>query len=186
MFFIHRDLNDFYATDPESVAIFLNRLHEDGIRLHQNIWENACGNGVICKVLQKFGYYTFASDIVNRGYPSEKSAVLMDFTKQVSFRWKGDIVTNPPYKNAMQFLENSLKAVDSGRYVVLYLRLQFLESKGRLSFFKKYPPKFVYIHSERQSTYKGGIVTKTKPNAVCFAWFVWQKGSVSEPILRWL
>ena len=37
--------NDFYATDPHSLKIFLDTLDRDGIKLHDNIWEPACGQG---------------------------------------------------------------------------------------------------------------------------------------------
>lgn len=40
-----REENDFYATDPHSLEIFLQKLKEDNIELHKNIWECACGQG---------------------------------------------------------------------------------------------------------------------------------------------
>ena len=40
-----REANDFYSTDPHSLEIFLDKLKEDNITLHNNIWEPACGMG---------------------------------------------------------------------------------------------------------------------------------------------
>lgn len=34
--------NDFYATDSKALEIFLDKLEEDGLKLHKNIWECAC------------------------------------------------------------------------------------------------------------------------------------------------
>ena len=36
-----REVNDFYATDPKSLVIFLKALERDNIKLHHNIWECA-------------------------------------------------------------------------------------------------------------------------------------------------
>ena len=37
-----REENDFYATDPKALEIFLDKLEEDGIELHNKILEPAC------------------------------------------------------------------------------------------------------------------------------------------------
>ena len=38
-----REINDFYATNPKALEIFLDKLKEDKIVLHNDIWECACG-----------------------------------------------------------------------------------------------------------------------------------------------
>ena len=48
-----REINDFYATDPKSLEIFLKALERDGVKLHKNIWESACGMGHLSEVLEK-------------------------------------------------------------------------------------------------------------------------------------
>lgn len=48
-----REKNDFYATDPNSLKIFLKALERDGFKLHKNIWECACGMGHLSEVLKK-------------------------------------------------------------------------------------------------------------------------------------
>ena len=37
-----REENDFYATDPKALEIFLDKLKEDKIELHHQVWECAC------------------------------------------------------------------------------------------------------------------------------------------------
>ena len=37
-----RQQNDFYATDPKALEIFLDKLEEDKIELHNKILEPAC------------------------------------------------------------------------------------------------------------------------------------------------
>lgn len=46
-----REKNDYYATDPKSLEIFLERLEKDNIKLNKNIWECACGEGHLSQVL---------------------------------------------------------------------------------------------------------------------------------------
>lgn len=38
-----REKDDFYATDPHALEIFLDKLKKDKFELHKNIWECACG-----------------------------------------------------------------------------------------------------------------------------------------------
>lgn len=48
---VERESNDFYATDPESLKLFLKALERDNFKLHHRIWECACGKGHLSKVL---------------------------------------------------------------------------------------------------------------------------------------
>lgn len=56
--------------------------------------------------------------------------------------------------------------------------------------FKKYPPKYIYVFTKRQNPWRNGnsLDEKGKPwsSTMCFAWFVWEKDSTSEPIVRWI
>ena len=71
--------------------------------------------------------------------------------------------------------------------VVMFLKIQFLEGKQRNKFFKKYPPKYVYVNSSRQNCAKNGdFATYSKAAAICYAWFIWQKGFKGEPTIRWI
>lgn len=102
-----REQNDFYATDPKSLEIFLEKLDEDKIYLHKNIWECACGKGHLSKVLEEKGYNVHSTDIVDRGYGIGN----VDFLKQDT-SFEGDILTNPPFKYAEKFVEKSQLDLD--------------------------------------------------------------------------
>lgn len=197
-----RETNDFYATDPKALELFLDKINEDGIELHNDIWECACGTGNLSKVLKKRGYDVLSSDLVDRGfgiggvdfleYP-EKS--LFYFIKNGKLNYKEsykdslislDILTNPPYKYALDFVKHSLDILEEGYYAIFFLKIQFLEGKARKKFFENYPPKYVYVHSERQKCPINNDFSKLKSSAVCYAWFIWQKGWKGEPIIRWI
>lgn len=178
----NRQVNDYYATDPQALSKFLKAfIKRDNNKLSRNIWEPACGEGNISKVFVNRGYSVKSSDIVDRGYGE-----VFDFLKSdISFN--GDIVTNPPFKYALEFVIKSLRSVHMNRNVVMMLRIQFLESKSRKKFFMKYPPKYVYVHSERASTWKNNDREKYKDvSALCYCWIVWQKGYRGDTILKWI
>lgn len=177
-----REKNDFYATDPHALEIFLDKLKEDNIELHNNIWECACGQGHLSRVLENRGYKVYSTDIIDRGFGEGN----IDFLKEIPKMWYGDIITNPPYKYAKEFVEKALEITMSGCYTIMFLKIQFLEGKARLKLFKKYPPKFVYVNSARQNCYINGDMSKKMSNAVCYCWYIWQKGYMGESIIRWI
>lgn len=171
----NREDNDFYATDPNAIDSLL--MFEE---FNHNIWECACGNGVLSERLKKYGYNVTSSDIINRGY---SKTILKDFLtteKPVNC----DIITNPPYKYAKEFV---LKAhqLTNGK-VAMFLKIQFLETQGRYEeVFKNIPPSRVYVFSKRMKCYPNGDDNK-ESSAICYCWYVWDKTYIGEPIIRWI
>lgn len=180
-----REENDFYATDPHALEIFLDKLKEDGIELHKDIWECACGQGHLSKVLESAGKNVWSTDLVDRGYGESGVNFLSCLP---GGRWNGDILTNPPYKYAKEFVEKGIDIVSQGMYVIMLLKIQFLEGQDRYNFFKKYPPKYIYVNSKRQTCAMNGEFDeyKKRGNAICYCWFVWEKGFEGEPTIRWI
>lgn len=177
-----REINDYYATDPKALEIFLDRLKEDGIELHR-VWECACGQGHLSNVLKNRGVDVASTDLVDRGYGED----CIDFLKfESGYLLDLDILTNPPYKYAKEFVEKGLELVNKGHYVIMFLKIQFLEGQARLELFKKYPPKYVYVNSKRQLCAMNGEFEKYTATALCYCWFVWEKGFNGEPIIRWI
>lgn len=123
---------DYYATDPKAMELLLEKESFDS-----NVWEPAVGAGHLAQVLTAHGYEVTASDIVDRGYPN---TYIFDFLNQDCEPFNGDIVTNPPYKYAVQFVERALQLVNNGRKVAMFLKLQFLEGKSRRKLFDSAPP----------------------------------------------
>ena len=126
------------------------------------------------------GYNVLSSDKIDRGYGIVKNFLTCKDT------FDGDILTNPPFKHANIFVETALDKVNNGNYVIMFLKIQFLESKSRRILFDKFPPKYVYVNSERQHCAKNGKFEELKSTALCFCWFIWQKGYKGEPIIRWI
>lgn len=177
-----REKNDFYATDPHALEIFLKKIKTDGIKLHKNIWECACGQGHLSKVLEDKGFNVWSTDLIDRGYGTN----CIDFLKSVEDEWCGDILTNPPYKQAKEFVEKALQITRDGCYTIMFLKIQFLEGQARRELFKKYPPRYVYVNSTRQLCAMNGEFEKYKATAICYCWFLWEKGFKGETTIRWI
>ena len=93
---------DYYATAPEAVEALL-----DVEIFNHYIFEPACGGCHISKVLIDHGFDVVSSDIVNRG--SEHQTTTEDFLQfNPTPRNSRDIITNPPYKYAKEFIEKAL------------------------------------------------------------------------------
>lgn len=179
-----REKDDFYATDPNALEIFLEKLKQDNIELHKKIWECACGQGHLSEVLKKQNYNVYSTDKVDRGYGDGQ----IDFLKEKCFDddLKADILTNPPYKYAKEFVEKALRIQATGYYTIMFLKIQFLEGQARKELFKKYPPKYVYVNSTRQTCYINGDMSKKMSSATCYCWYIWKKGWKGETTVRWI
>ena len=103
------------------------------------MWEPACGAGHIVNVLRELGHEVSATDIVDRGCPD---SCVQDFLWEFDDGEIGDvdIITNPPYATALEFVERALACVKDGANVWMLLRLQFLEGKARRRLFDVAPP----------------------------------------------
>ena len=173
-----RENNDYYATDPVA-AEWLLKLET----LSKDIWECSCGGGHLSKVFESAGHTVRSTDLIDRGYGI--SGVDFLTCKKI---FNGDIITNPPYKFAKEFIEKAMELVGEGFKVIMFLKIQFLEGKARRKMFKKYPPKTIWISSSRILCAKNADFDGMEAgggSAVAYGWFVWQKGYKGETILKW-
>lgn len=173
-----REQHDYYATEPKAIELLLAEEQFAPV-----IWECACGEGHLSKVLEANGYEVISTDLVYRGYGDSEP---LDFLKETLDNFEGDIITNPPYKYALDFVQKALESVQSGRKVAMFLKLQFLEGKTRKQFFLDNPPKVVYVSSSRLICAINGEFDKISSSAVAYAWFVWEKGFTGNPIIKWI
>lgn len=165
---------DFYATPPEAVEMLLGL--ED---FSERIVEPCCGMGHIGKVLEARGHQVDARDLIDRGYGTGG----MDFLRCADMGLDADIVTNPPYSMAREFVEKSLQVVGGGHKVAMFLKLTFLEGKARRTLFEAQPPKRIWVSSSRLACAKnGGEFTQS---CICYAWFVWIKGWRGDTVVKW-
>lgn len=174
-----RQAEDYYATSPIAAQLLL-----DVETFDNNIWECACGEGHLVNIFRENGYNVRNSDIIDRC----KNEVY-DFLSTENKEWEGDIITNPPYKYASEFINKSLEIIPKGHKVAMFLKLLFLEGKARKKLFTLYPPKVIYVSSSRIMCAKNGdfeTMKETGGSAVAYAWYIWDKGYNGDTIVRWI
>lgn len=150
-----RESNDYYATEPKAAELLL-----EVEKLHAYIWECACGEGHLAEVFRKHGHAVKATDLIDRGYGYGG----IDFLKE-NIRLHGDIITNPPYKYAKEFVEHAIDIVADGYKVCMFLKLQFLEGKARRALFDTYPPSAYMLPQAGCFVPKTATSRKQKPVA---------------------
>jgi len=180
-----RQEHDYYATEPKAVELLL--VQEC---FSPYVWECACGGGHISEVLKAHGYKVKSSDLYDRGYDGTEIIDFLDVRKEdIDLDYSRDIITNPPYKYAKEFVEHALDISMDGVKVAMFLKLTFLESKSRKKLFDKYPPKIIYVSSSRLQCAKNGDFEKYSKGvgtAVAYAWYVWEKGYTGDPHVKWI
>lgn len=179
-----RQSEDFYATSP----IAIQKLAEV-FPLNHQIWEPACGNGCLSKWMVDNGHDVVSTDLVDRGYG--KGGVDFLKTTEKPFNGAFDIVTNPPYIRAKEFILHGLELIPEGGRVIMFLKTTFLEGKARKKeIYDITPPRWVYQFSERVLCAKNGdfdYMRKHGGSAVSYAWYVFNKHN-NEKItqIKWL
>lgn len=178
--------NDFYATNPNAVMSILNNYCFNA----STILEPCVGQGHIANTVEEF--YSdhkeiVGVDLIDRGYPN---TIVTDFLKWDTDKRFDGIITNPPYSLAKEFVEKGMELLRDDGQMLMFLKIQFLEGLKRKELFEKHPPKYIYVFRNRMATWNNGKSLddngKRWATTMCHAWFVWEKGSETEPIVRWL
>ena len=182
-----REKDDYYATDPIAIDKLLAVE-----KPNKNVWECACGAGHLSERLKERGYNVISTDIIDRGYPDTyKTVDFLSVSPGSTQYWADmDIITNPPYKFAKEFVLKALDILHFGCRCYMFLKLTFLEGKTRYKeLFKKYPPRHIYVFSERILCAKNACFEQMKASggsAVAYAWYVWEKGYCGTTNVSWI
>lgn len=123
-----RRKNDFYPTDDFTFPLALLKT----IRFHDDVWECACGEGHMSRVLKAEGYNVKSTDLVDRGY-GEGGVDFLECTE----RFEGSIITNPPFNLAEQFIR---KAAELAPTFAFILPINFWCAKRRIALYEELPP----------------------------------------------
>lgn len=172
-----RKKDDFYPTPDRATLALLSVEAFDG-----PIWEPACGDGAISRLLEQHGHETISSDLIDRGFGETGIDFLME--------WRGrapNIVTNPPFKLAVPFVRKSCE-LTTGK-VAMLLKIAFLEGIERGVMFRETPLARIWVFSQRLAFVPGGSDPSRKLDGggmMAFAWFVWDSAHVGKPTIGWI
>lgn len=195
-----REENDFYATDPAALDMLAAKFN-----LPDFIWECACGEGHLSKRMEEMGRNVVSTDLIDRGYgiggidfihgstPKYRSSdkVIRETVYKMRYmRLDGHsvgILTNPPFKDSIEFVLKGLERVPDGGYVIMLMRTLWLEGQERYRrVFKGTRPLYVFQLSNRIYCAKDGKFSSGVKSAMAYAWFVWRKGYYGNTILDWI
>ena len=158
---------DSYATPPSATHSLMKRIKFNG-----EVWECACGVGAMSDVVSQYNK-CIASDIT-QGF---------DFLDTELWLEVPNIITNPPYKLAEQFVRRACQV--ASEKVAMFLRLNFLESQSRYKMFKELPLEWVLVFCKRQTLHPEGVIVTTG-GTIAYAWYVWNKEYTGSPKIDWI
>lgn len=171
----HRDADDFYATPRSAVEQLLDVEQFNG-----SIWEPACGDGAISRVLQERGHEVVSTDLADRGY----GVAGVDFLRQHEARGH-NIITNPPFKLGTEFAGHAV-GLAAGKIAML-LKIGFLEGPTRECLHHNLTR--VWVIRRRITFLKGGKEfsrSNGKGGIHTYAWFIWDRAHRGPVTLGWL
>lgn len=159
-----RPASDFYPTPPEVTRALLDFI----MPTNKGIWECACGQGHISKVLEEDGYQVTSTDLFDTGYGKPG----VDFLTSEMPAGCNFIITNPPFNLAEQFIRRAASLPLIG--FALLLKSQYWHAAKRASLFEEHRPAYVLPLTWRPDFLFGG--RGGAPTMDCI-WTVWLLGS---------
>lgn len=174
-----RDPYDWYVEPAWTVEALAEREP-----FHGTILDPCAGQGTIPAVFAARGHRALAGDIVDRGYPDTIDADWFDLSGFWRERVFDNIVSNPPYGRATEFIELALAR--ARRKVAVLVRTDFLASQIRYPLFTRGPTARVYIFSRRPNIPPGGREVVPHGGQHDFCWIVWEHDHFGPPTIHWL
>lgn len=160
--------DDLYETPAVAVEALL-RVES----LPPVIWEPACGPGSIVRVLRSAGHQVYATDLVDYASPDQDTHGWDFLLERQCPLGVQAIVTNPPFKNAGEFVAHAL---DLCPKVIMLLRLAFLESDRRTPILDDGRLARIYVFRKRlPMMHRAGWEGPRASSSMAFAWLVWDR-----------
>lgn len=122
---------DFYPTPTEVTDALLQFMQWPAMR----VWEPACGNGAMSRVLAAAGHEVVSTDLAHTGFGSGGVDFLTCEPRECDA-----IVTNPPFNISETFIRTALR---HARVVAMVLKSQYWHAAKRHTLFAEAPPSFV-------------------------------------------
>lgn len=168
--------HDLYETPPWVTDAIVPHLPK---RRHVTIYEPAAASGKMVRALRKHGYLVSSADI--------RIGRKRDFLdREIRIGHQGAVVTNPPYKHAVEFIERALEVTECLEgYVAMLLKVDFDSGSTRRHLFESetFHKKVVLtrrIEWFKRKVIKGKLQGGPSEN---HAWFIWDWRHKGPPII---
>jgi hypothetical protein len=169
-----RRVADSYETPYSLTSLFLDTGF---LNPAQPVLEPACGNGAITRVLEDYGFAEVES------YDLAEGTDFLNETLPVA-----QIITNPPYSLAYEFIQHA-KKIATERFCFL-LPLSYLHGKKRFDNIwkdKEYALKSVYVFTRYpmlgEPLREDG---KFHTGMIVYSWMCWERAWYGKPTIDWL
>ena len=157
-----RKESDFYPTPPDVTRALLGFLN---LERGTGVWEPACGDGAISKVLTDNGLCVFSSDLrLDSGFGKAD----VNFLEiPLDARCPDWIITNPPFALAEEFIRHALTFTPR---VAMLLKSQYWHAKKRAALFEERPPSDILALTWRPAFLEA---ERGKSPLMDVVWVVW-------------
>lgn len=176
----NRAAYEFYPTPPEATRALLAAHCFKG-----DVWEPACGQGHIAKVLEECGYDVVSTDLIDHGYGTPER----DFLAQ-TVPLARNIITNLPYGRGLAdaFCKHALHLTkQTGGSVAMLVAMQSLCHPTRTAFFHQHPPTVIYALDDCTCWPNGIPVSRDRAIAKQrYCWLVWDSEPSGTTRFEWL
>ena len=126
--------NDYYATHPIAITELFKLEQFTNL-----IIEPSCGEGHLAQEMERLGKQVIRYDLIDREQVDGEIMQTQDFFQDNNYPEESfDLITNPPYKFANNWIIKSLEILKEGDRVALFLPIRYLESKGRRKIFQDF------------------------------------------------
>ncbi len=124
--------HEFCPTPPEATEALIRAMpHLAG----QKIWECACGDGRLARVLEHHSCKVIGTDLIDRGYGEGGVDFLATHRRRA-----GKVITNPPFTLAQCFIEHAMRLHLEEVWVLL--KTNYYQTKNRQGFKMRIRPKY--------------------------------------------
>ena len=176
-----RNKDDYYATPAWAINQFLDSFFTDyNLPSVARILDPCAGGDVERGMaypagLEQAGWRNIETMDIRGDSPAMMHGV--DYLK-VSAPYAGQydlIITNPPFKLAVEITRKALADVKLGGFVVMLQRLNWLGAQSRLPFWRENLPVSIYVHNKRLA-----FSNAKTTDSIEYAHFVFQSGNNPE------
>jgi hypothetical protein len=162
-----RPKGDFFPTPDWCTEVLLRHFTPAGM-----VWEPACGEGHMSRVIERKGHFVFSTTLYDQGYGHGRDVDFLAEKEPMSGIYS--IITNPPYSIADEFVEHAIKLMRArGGAVAMLLRNEWDCASSRRHLFMPsacFDTKIVL--TKRPRWIEG---SKGSPRH-SYAWYVWDFG----------
>lgn len=177
-----RDPLDWYVEPPECSAALFRMEVFDGL-----VWDPACGMGRIVEQARAAGLAAVGSDIEHRSEYCKSQSDFLDRTFQPEF---SNIVMNPPFGKAEDFVREALRITPTGGKVAVILPLVWVSGfSSKRDWLPHSPLRTLYPISPRPSMPPGKVIEagiRPGNGTKDFAWLVWEVGYTGEASVKFM